>query len=77
MLQRPRVHLARCEYCGKKIAWSRKRRQWLALAPATSRLPSTQLSRRMACLESPNRSFHDPRATVFGRSLTHLLRGRS
>lgn len=51
-----RIHLAWCEHCDKRIAWSRKRRQWLALAPTSG--ASTQLARRMAC--SSGRSLHDP-----------------
>ena len=56
-----RVHLASCEYCGKRIAWSRRRRQWLALRPLM--VPQlTQLSRRMLCQSAAKGAFHDPAA---------------
>lgn len=67
MRRRQRVHLARCDYCGRKIAWSCKRRQWLVLAPFTD-MPGTHLRRRLMCPSKPNGTFHDPRANILDRA---------
>ena len=71
MRTRQRVHLARCDYCGRKIAWSRKRRQWLVLAPFTD-MAGSQLRRRMQCPSAPTGAFHDPKASVFDRAFALL-----
>jgi hypothetical protein len=64
---RNRVHTARCDYCGRKIAWSVKRRQWLVLAPFTD-MAGTHLRRRLMCPKAPpGKTFHDPKASVFDR----------
>lgn len=60
---RTKIHLSVCDYCGRKIAWSRKRRQWLALAPRTE-LPGKPIHRRMDCAAGPHK-FHDPRANIW------------
>lgn len=60
-----RVHTARCDYCGRKIAWSRDRRQWLAFQPVEAN--PTPLSRRMLCPEQANPGYHDPKASLFNR----------
>lgn len=72
-----RIHLAQCEYCGRKIAWSRKRRHWLALAPITS-LPGRAIGRRLTCVESRNGTFHDPITNVLDRYFRRQhVRGRA
>ena len=52
-----RIHLAACDHCGRRIAWSRRRRQWLVLHPYTW-MTGTQLQRRLRCPAS--RGYHDP-----------------
>ena len=60
---RPKVHLSRCDYCNKKIAWSRNKRQWLALAPLTD-LPGKPIHRRLNCADGPHQ-LHDPKANIW------------
>ena len=62
------VHKARCDYCRQSIVWSRKRRQWLALAPASAPTP---LQRRMTC-HAADKQRHDPRANLYERALARL-----
>ena len=69
MSARPRIHLAACDHCGRRIAWSRKRRQWLALHPVTG--PTTQLQRRLRCPESPG-NLHDPAGNLAQRASQEL-----
>jgi hypothetical protein len=66
MMRIPPAHLAKCDYCGRKIAFSRRRRQWLSLAPVTE-MPGSKLGRRMTCPAS--KSYHDPKASVYDRAL--------
>ena len=61
----PRIHLATCDHCGRRIAWSRKRRQWLALYPANG--PRAQLQRRLRCLAS-TAGLHDPSGNLAQRA---------
>jgi hypothetical protein len=63
------MHTARCDYCGRKIAWSRKRRQWLSLAPITE-MPGSQLGRRMFCPTSL--AYHDPKVSAYDRAMALL-----
>ncbi|HEY9373782.1 hypothetical protein [Streptomyces sp.] len=65
-MSRPPVHLAECDYCGRRIAWSRKRRQWLVLYPFTW-MKGTQLQRRLRCPKSPNGELHDPASNLAAR----------
>lgn len=60
---RSKIHLSVCDYCDKKIAWSRRRRQWLALAPNVD-LAGKPLRRRLVCAAGPH-SLHDPRSNVW------------
>lgn len=66
-LHRERLHLSRCDYCGQKIAWSRKRRQWLSLAPRTE-LAGKPIHRRMLCPASAPAIYHDPKLNIFDRA---------
>lgn len=73
---RQRVHLAVCEHCGRRIAWSRRRRQWLALRPGPG---GSQLARRMACTtRASGPPLHDPAPAPphygFWRSFTDSAR---
>jgi hypothetical protein len=63
-MRRPRIHLATCDHCARRIAWSRKRRQWLALNPHP--LTGTQLRRRMHCPGCGN--LHDPSGNLAQRA---------
>jgi hypothetical protein len=60
MWPKRRLHLASCEYCGKRIAWSPRKRQWLSLAPLMPSPTMTQLGRRLMCPTAPKGAFHDP-----------------
>jgi len=71
MRTRPRIHLAECDYCGRRIAWSRKRRQWLVLYPFTW-MQGTQLQRRLRCPSSTNGTFHDPANNLAARVAREL-----
>ena len=65
------VHKSRCDYCEQRIVWSRKRRQWLALAPVSAPTP---LARRMSCYAAENQ-LHDPRARLYERAFARLAGG--
>ncbi len=69
-IARKRVHLSRCDYCGRKIAWSRDRRHWLSLAPRTE-LPGKPIHRRMHCAAGPG-LYHDPGFNIFDRAFSLL-----
>ncbi|WFE45334.1 hypothetical protein [Verrucosispora sp. WMMD1129] len=68
---RPSIHLAQCDYCGRRIAWSRKRRQWLALNPFTW-MRGSQLQRRLRCPSAPAGTWHDPAENLAARARHEL-----
>ena len=63
-----RIHLATCDHCGRRITWSRKRRQWLVLHPFTG--PRTQLQRRLRCPATGG--YHDPAGNLAERASREL-----
>lgn len=65
------VHKSRCDYCEQRIVWSRKRRQWLALAPTNA---ATPLQRRLVCRVA-EKERHDPRANLYERAFARLAGG--
>lgn len=52
----PRIHLAICDHCRRRIAWSSRKRQWLGFNPAA--VASTRLQRRLRC--PVGGGYHDP-----------------